>query len=74
MRFLVRFMHQRRYLIASLILKEVDGGTFRLSNFWERRACRILPALSAVVLATLAVGWVVLLPTDFAALGESVTA
>lgn len=33
------------YLITSIILAEMEAGTFTLANFYERRARRILPAL-----------------------------
>lgn len=59
------------YLITSLLIKDLDAGTFTLVNFWERRIRRILPALVVVVLATLAVGWFLLLPDDYALLGKS---
>jgi peptidoglycan/LPS O-acetylase OafA/YrhL len=62
------------YLITSLILKELDQGSFSLSVFWERRARRILPALVVVTLATLGAGYFLLLPTDFVALGKAVAA
>ncbi|HEX2100574.1 MAG TPA: acyltransferase, partial [Candidatus Synoicihabitans sp.] len=32
------------YLITSLILADLDRGTFRFGDFWERRVRRILPA------------------------------
>jgi hypothetical protein len=34
------------FLITSLLLKDLRRGTFSLLDFWERRARRILPALS----------------------------
>ncbi len=59
------------YLITSIISKELSSGTFSLTVFWERRIRRIWPALSVVVLAVLAAGYFLLLPHDFADLGES---
>ena len=53
------------YLITALILKDVDAGRFTLADFWERRVRRILPAAVTVVLATLAAGWFLLLPSDY---------
>jgi peptidoglycan/LPS O-acetylase OafA/YrhL len=38
------------YLITSIILKERKSGTFTFSDFYERRARRILPALFFVML------------------------
>jgi peptidoglycan/LPS O-acetylase OafA/YrhL len=62
------------FLISSLILKELDDGSFSLVNFWERRIRRILPAVTVVVLGTLVAGWFLYLPADFASLGKSVVA
>lgn len=41
------------YLITSIILKEISTGTFSLTRFYERRALRILPALTIVILASI---------------------
>jgi peptidoglycan/LPS O-acetylase OafA/YrhL len=62
------------FLITSLILKEVSDHTFSLASFWERRTRRILPALFVVVLTTLAAGWLLYMPEDFALVGKSVIA
>lgn len=40
------------YLITSILLKELENDKFSLLNFYERRARRILPALSAVLIVT----------------------
>jgi len=40
------------YLITSIILAELKKDNFSLKRFYERRARRILPALSVVLLAT----------------------
>ena len=56
------------YLITSIIVKEVQAGTFSFAAFWERRARRILPASIAMMLATLAAGWLLLLPIDYSKL------
>ena len=37
------------FLITSILVKELDAGSFKLSEFYERRARRILPALVAVI-------------------------
>ena len=59
------------YLITSLIQQELDRGEFSFVRFWERRARRILPALTVVVLFSLAAGWFILTPTDLDNLGAS---
>lgn len=60
------------YLITGLILKDLARGTFSILEFWERRIRRIVPALSAMALATLLAGWFLFLPAAFAALGKSI--
>lgn len=53
------------FLITKIIAQEAAQGRFSFASFYARRARRILPALLAVLLATLAAGWLILLPTDF---------
>ena len=60
------------YLITSLILKDLDRGTFSLADFWVRRIRRILPALLAVTVATALAGWFLLIPSAYASLGKSI--
>ncbi len=49
------------FLITSLLLRELSTtGTVSLSNFWARRARRLLPASGLVLLFTLVAGRVVL--------------
>lgn len=62
------------FLITGLILKDLERGRFQLVEFWERRARRILPVLSVVVLACLIAGWRFFFPGDFRELGQSVVA
>jgi peptidoglycan/LPS O-acetylase OafA/YrhL len=62
------------YLITSLILKDLERGSFSMANFWERRIRRIFPALAVMVAATMLAGWFLLLPEDLAKLGASVIA
>jgi len=60
------------YLITSIIAREISAGRFSFVDFWARRARRIIPALTTVVLATLALGWLLLTPKDFSELGRAV--
>lgn len=62
------------FLITGLIVRDLQRGRFSLIGFWVRRARRILPALFVVTIATIAAGWFVLLPVDFAGLGKSIVA
>ena len=43
------------YLITSIILRDLEGGTFKFSTFWARRVRRIAPAMLAVTAVTMAV-------------------
>lgn len=60
------------FLITSIIWNQRQAGRFSLVDFWARRARRILPALFAMILAVLAVGWFLLAPKDYEELGRSV--
>ncbi|WP_342653984.1 acyltransferase family protein [Pseudomonas sp. F3-2] len=60
------------YLITSIIFREISAGRFSFVDFWARRARRILPALSVVLLACLVVGWLLLTPKDLSQLGRAV--
>src|SRR5690606_7979770 len=62
------------YLITGLILRDLRAGNFSLVEFWERRARRIFPALTACVVASLVVGWLILLPSDLEMFGRSALA
>jgi len=62
------------YLITTIILNEMDQGSFSLAHFYERRARRILPALFLVIAATLPFSWFLLLPQDMTGFGHSLIA
>lgn len=52
------------YLITSILIAELQAGTYTLTGFYERRARRILPALFVVLLATLPFAWLWLAPAE----------
>ncbi len=52
------------FLITSLINEEMRDGRFSVFAFYKRRVARILPALSLVLLATLAAAWLLFLPLE----------
>jgi len=54
------------YLITRIISHEIEQGCFTFARFYERRARRIFPALFAMLALTLAAGYVLLLPSDYA--------
>jgi peptidoglycan/LPS O-acetylase OafA/YrhL len=60
------------FLITRIIVGEIQGGTFTFRKFYSRRIRRIFPALAVVLTFTVLVGWLVLLPYDFALLGGHV--
>ncbi|WP_201191509.1 acyltransferase family protein [Pseudomonas fluorescens] len=60
------------FLITSILFREIGAQRFSFVDFWARRARRIIPALSVVMLATLALGWLLLTAKDFSELGRTV--
>lgn len=62
------------YLITSIILAELAQGEFSLVRFYERRARRILPALTVMMLACLPMAWLWLDPLDLKAFAKSLVA
>ena len=62
------------FLITSLILRDLDRGSFSIVEFWERRARRIFPALAVVVIVTLIAGWFLMLPFGLQVIGQSAVA
>lgn len=59
------------FLITSIVATELSENRFSLWSFYERRARRILPALTVVVLSTFVFGWFFLLPGEYLTLGQS---
>ena len=62
------------FLITGILLRELEAGNFSLLRFYERRARRILPALFVVLIATLLVGYFILIPNQFSSLSKSTLA
>jgi peptidoglycan/LPS O-acetylase OafA/YrhL len=62
------------YLITTIILSEMEKGTFSLLNFYERRARRILPALFLIMLVSIPFAWFWLLPSDMKDFSQSLVA
>jgi peptidoglycan/LPS O-acetylase OafA/YrhL len=58
------------YLITSILLKDIQAGTYSIKTFYARRVRRIFPALSVVLLFCLALGWVVLTAVEYRSLGK----
>lgn len=62
------------FLISGIILDGLRSGSFTFANFYWRRIRRIFPALILVLAASLALGWLLLLPDEYVALGKHVAA
>jgi peptidoglycan/LPS O-acetylase OafA/YrhL len=58
------------YLITGILLRELEQGRFSLAGFYERRARRIFPALTLVLVACLLFGGFTLFPDEFTQLGK----
>lgn len=62
------------YLIATIIIKELNNNTFSIKRFYERRARRILPALLLVILISSIISFVFLTRSELASYFKSVIA
>lgn len=62
------------FLISTIIIENLDRGTFSFAEFYARRVRRIFPALLLMLLACLAFGWFVLLADEYWQLGEHTVA
>jgi peptidoglycan/LPS O-acetylase OafA/YrhL len=62
------------YLITGIIFHDLHHGSFSISNFYERRARRILPALLFITAATIPLAWIWLMPTDLKDFSQSLVA
>lgn len=60
------------YLISSIIYTEIQNGSFTFSNFYARRAGRIIPALFFVIAVCIPFAYVYLLPDDLKEFSRSV--
>lgn len=59
------------YLITSIILKDVSNNSFKLTNFYERRIRRIIPALFFVVFVVTVFSLLWLLPDQLRSFAKS---
>ncbi|MDR3514560.1 MAG: acyltransferase family protein [Azospirillaceae bacterium] len=62
------------YLITSIIFDDLDRQEFSFSRFYQRRICRIFPALGSVLLVVLCLGWALLFRDEFLSLGKHIIA
>lgn len=59
------------FLIIRVIVQGLEGGTFSLLGFWSRRVRRLMPAIAITLLLCMAAGFLVMAPSDYAALGRN---
>lgn len=62
------------YLITTILANEMDGGSFSVLSFYERRARRILPALFVVLLCSIPPACAWLMPREMQAFARSLVA
>ena len=62
------------FLITSLIAEDIASNRFSFRDFYARRIRRIFPALAIVLIGVLALGALVLDPSEFRALGLQIAA
>ncbi len=62
------------YLITSLILSDRLNNKFSLTNFYERRARRILPALFLIILLSIPFAFMLMIPSELTNFSWSVLA
>jgi peptidoglycan/LPS O-acetylase OafA/YrhL len=62
------------YLITSIIVTDLDAGSFNFTEFYARRVRRLFPALVVVLAVTLALGFWLLLPEQLASLAKNTIA
>ena len=59
------------YLITALIIQDFGRGDFSIRNFYARRIRRIFPALLAILIVVWGLGYLLLMPGELRALGQS---
>lgn len=60
------------YLISSIIFVGIDNNQFHFIDFYIRRIKRIFPALITILLFVSVLGWLILLPMEYIALGKHI--
>jgi len=58
------------FLISSILLRELNSESFSIARFYTRRVVRIFPALTTVLIACLAFGWLALFAVEYKSLGK----
>lgn len=60
------------FLISTIILNNLNSGTFRFADFYGRRIRRIFPALLTILISILTFGWFSLFPDEFKQLNQHI--
>lgn len=60
------------FLMTGIVVEGVSAGRFSIWQFYLARARRIVPALLFVAAVVLAVGWFLLMPSEYQSLGKHV--
>ncbi len=60
------------FLISGIILDDLAENRFSFLTFYARRVRRLFPALALVLAFTLVIGWLILFPEEYKALGKHV--
>ncbi len=58
------------YLITAIMVGDLERGRFSIMRFYERRARRILPALTVFLIGTVLIGALVFPPWQYEALAD----
>ena len=62
------------YLVVPSVITNVGNGSFRYSQFLEKKTFRLLPLVLIASMLSMVIGYVYMLPDDFENLSESVVA
>jgi peptidoglycan/LPS O-acetylase OafA/YrhL len=60
------------FLISTIILENLERGTFSFLDFYGRRIRRIFPALLLILVASFAFGWIALFADEYRQLGKHI--
>lgn len=62
------------YLITAILIDDFENKNFKIINFYENRAKRLLPALFFVMLTCIPFAWLWMLPNELENFGQSLVA
>jgi peptidoglycan/LPS O-acetylase OafA/YrhL len=62
------------FLITSIIIADLEKGRFSIAKFYERRARRILPALTVMMAVCTLFAWKWMLPSEITEFGKALAA